>query len=70
MSDDSSAEEFDIDNAQCNLDDVLKAARAVVSALECAESCETVADYFANIQEAKDVLSDLRTELDALQSKP
>jgi len=47
-------EAFDLDDAQSNLDDALTAARAVVTALECAESCETVKDFFANLEDAKD----------------
>jgi hypothetical protein len=64
------AEEFEIDNAQCGLDDAIKAAKAVVSALECAESCETPEDYFANVQEAKDMTAELKKELAELRDKP
>ncbi len=58
--------EFDLDNAQCELDEAIRAAKAVVYALELAESCETAADYHANIADAKDESEALRKELDGL----
>ncbi len=58
--------DWDLDNAQCEVDGPLKIAKEVLSDLECAESCETEGDFRSNVEEALGKLAVLRKELEEL----
>ncbi len=62
----SASVDWDLDNAQCEVDGPLKMAKEVVSDLENAESCETESDFRSNVEEALSKLNALRGELEGL----
>lgn len=58
---------MDFEEKQAEVSDALQMARALVEALESAESCETAADFAANITEAHEILRNIRNELKELK---
>jgi hypothetical protein len=61
-------EPFDLEESIGNLDDALRIARELVSALECAETVESERDFRANVGEAKVLMKQLSGELNELPS--
>ncbi len=61
-------EPFDLEEKIGELDDALRIAREIVSALECAETVESEKDFRANISEANVLLRQLKDELKTLPS--
>ena len=56
----------DLDDRQAAMHEAISAARELLEHLECAESCETLEDFNANLAEARSVLKNLKGELEEL----
>lgn len=59
---------FDLEEKIGELDDALRIARDIVSALECAETVESEEDFRTNVGEAKVLMKQLAGELKELPS--
>jgi hypothetical protein len=57
----------DLNEKQAEISEAIRAAKALLAALECAESCETEADFEANLQDALDNTEEVMKEIEALK---
>ena len=57
------ADDFDLEEKQGNVSELMDLSEKITDALRNAESCETASDYRANMAEAKDLMDELRKRM-------
>lgn len=56
----ANSDDFDLEEKQGNVSELMDLSEKITDALRNAESCETVSDYRANMEEANDLLEQLQ----------
>lgn len=57
----------DLVDMQGMLDDAIKVTKALLSDLDCAETCETLDDFYANLDNALENVATIRAELKSIR---